>query len=165
LKLLIPGYTIRQGSILDRALLVNFMQRTYEDVFPGKNFSHLVLTVDQYFSQDTPLWWVEEVGEDGNIFSTLTSPSTPIACLWLGNVIDQVSGKRHGHIFLLYVIPQFRRRGIGKALMNYAEEWAIARGDSQIGLQVFSDNQAALNLYSQIGYQTQSLWMLKNLKK
>jgi len=156
------------------------MQQTYEEIFPGNNFFHLALTVEQYFSQDTPLWWVGEVGqvggENNNFFSTLPSlstpstptpstPSTPIACLWLGNVIDQVSGKRHRHIFLLYVLPKYRRRGIGKALMNYAEDWAIALGDSQIGLQVFTDNQAALNLYSQLGYQTQSLWMVKKLQK
>jgi ribosomal protein S18 acetylase RimI-like enzyme len=81
----------------------------------------------------------------------------------VGNAIDQVSGDRHAHIFLLYVVPEHRRRGIGKALMQYVEKWAIARGDRQIGLQVFQSNQPALNLYNQLGYQTQSLWMLKEI--
>jgi GNAT superfamily N-acetyltransferase len=139
------------------------MQRTYQEQFLDQDFSHLAHTVEQYFSRDTPLWWVDEeareqsVGSKGEIFS-------PVACLWVGNAIDQVSGDRHPHIFLLYVIPEHRRRGIGKALMDYIENWAKQKGDGQIGLQVFLSNTPALNLYHQLGYQEQSLWMVKSLQ-
>lgn len=163
---LLPGYCIRHGSSLDRALLVKFMQLTYQEMFPNQDFSHLAQTVEQYFSSQTPLWWVEEDGEmgrlgDGEDFTT--PPNHPIACLWMGNAIDQVTGDRHAHIFLLYVVPEHRRRGIATALMRYAEDWARNRGDRQMGLQVFQSNQAALNLYSGLGYQTQSLWLKKLL--
>lgn len=148
---LLPEYSIRAGSGLDRALLVKFMQRTYQELFQAEDFSHLARTVEQYFSKETPLWWVE-----------FSSPS-PVACLWVGNAVDQVRGDRGTHIFLLYVVPEHRQRGIGKALMRYVEDWARTRGDRQIGLQVFQSNQPALNLYNQLGYQTQSLWMVKSL--
>ena len=167
---LLPGYIIRRGSALDRALLLKFMQRTYQDLFPKEDFSHLEQTVRQYFSSDTPLWWVDFLGEGvkrDQGASTLSpsshSPTSPIACLWVGNAIDQVQGNRHAHIFILYVVPEHRRRGIGTALMRYVENWAIQRGDRQIGLQVFQSNKPALNLYNQLGYQTQSLWMVKFL--
>nr|WP_230966414.1 GNAT family N-acetyltransferase [Nostoc sp. NZL] len=165
------------------------MQRTYEDLFPNEDFSHLEQTVKQYFSSDTPLWWVEEEGEQGAGSreqgenssplhpspcpsasspcsipnAQFPMPNSPIACLWVGNAIDQVHGNRHAHIFILYVLPEHRRRGIGTALMQYVENWAIQRGDRQIGLQVFQSNKPALNLYNQLGYQTQSLWMVKFL--
>ncbi len=181
---LLPGYIIRRGSTLDRSLLFKFMQRTYQDLFPNEDFSHLEQTVNQYFSSDTPLWWVEEEREQGSreqgaegkevIFNSPPCPMPnaqspmphtqyPIACLWVGNAIDQVQGNRHAHIFILYVAPEHRRRGIGTALMQYVENWAIQRGDRQIGLQVFQSNKPALNLYDQLGYQTQSLWMVKFL--
>ncbi len=48
--------------------------------------------------------------------------------------------------------------------MHQAEDWAMARGDRQIGLQVFQSNQPALNLYHRLGYQTQSFWMIKPLE-
>ncbi|MGI8501044.1 MAG: GNAT family N-acetyltransferase [Hassallia sp.] len=184
---LLPGYNLRRGSTLDRALLVKFMQRTYQDMFPGEDFSHLARTVEQYFSSETPLWWVDFVGGEKGDLGTrgqgdletwrlggISSPAPsappaspasypPVACLWVGNSIDQVRGDRHAHIFLLYVIPEHRRRGVGKALMQYVENWAITRGDRQIGLQVFKSNQPALNLYNQLNYQTQSLWMVKSL--
>jgi ribosomal protein S18 acetylase RimI-like enzyme len=134
------------------------MKRTYQDIFPNQDFSHLSQTVEQYLSNDTPLWWVDFVGEQREDIYPF-----PIACLWMGNAIDQITGLRHAHLFLLYVVPEYRRQGVGKALMQYGETWAKARGDKQIGLQVFANNTPALNLYEQLGFQTQSLWMVKKL--
>jgi ribosomal protein S18 acetylase RimI-like enzyme len=149
----VAGYGLRSGSRLDRALLVKFMQRTYEELYPDRSFAHLAQTVEQHLTAGTLLWWVEAVGQ----------PSA-IACLWIGNATDQVVGDRHTYIFLLYVSPEHRHQGIGSALMHYAEAWAKKRGDRQIGLQVFHHNQPALSLYQKLGYQTHSLWMVKPLK-
>ncbi|MDP5339090.1 MAG: GNAT family N-acetyltransferase, partial [Nodularia sp. (in: cyanobacteria)] len=80
---LLPGYDIRRGSTLERSLLVKFMQQTYQDLFPQQDFAHLARTVEQYLSPDTPLWWVEYLREGD-------SPQPAIACLWVGNAIDQV---------------------------------------------------------------------------
>ncbi len=161
---LLAGYQLRTGSGRERATLVKFLQLSYQEFFPEQNdFSHLSTTVRQYFSKETPFWWVELA--DAVVSETLVprAVSQPVACLWLGNAIDQLKGDRHAHIFLLYVMPGHRRRGIGSALMGYAEDWARARGDRQIGLQVFQTNQPALNLYQQLGFQTQSFWMVKPL--
>lgn len=174
-SLLPPGYQFRTGSGLDRAILVKFMQRTYKELYPEKDFSHLVKTVEHYFSRETPLLWVEEAQDQETSGVEGSIPSYPIphalspiqnraiACLWIGTAVDQVKGDRHSHIFLLYVAPEHRRKGIGKVLMHHAEGWARARGDRQISLQVFQDNQPAVNLYHQLGYQTQSFWMVKFL--
>lgn len=160
------GYQLRGGSTLERPLLLKFMQRTYEERFPGGNFSHLAQTVDHYFCRETPLWWVDVVDGASEVTDAtlLRSPKNlSIACLWLGTAIDQLVGDRHTHVFLLYVEPLHRRKGIGSTLMQHAEAWARARGDRQIGLQVFESNQPALNLYRNLGFQTQSLWMVKPL--
>lgn len=138
-----------------RALLTQYMQWTYQELYPQqKNFSHLKETVNRYFSSNTPVWFVETI----NCSNPLT-----VACLWMGTAIDQQTGLRYAHIFLIFVTPEHRRRGIGKAIMEVAENWAKARGDRQIGLQVFPSNQAALDLYQNLGYHTQSLTMTKLL--
>ena len=135
-----------------RKLLTRFMELTYQELFPKqKNFDHLAVTVNQYLTQDTPLWWVEN-----STFET-------VACLWMGNAIDQVNGERYSQIFLLFVDPNHRRCGIGTSLMDLAQTWAINRGDRQIGIHVFANNQPALGLYEKMGFQTQSLLMLKSL--
>ncbi len=175
-SILVPGFVLRKGSGLDRALLVKFMQRTYRELHPNQNFGHLAETVDRHLSGGTPLWWVDAVDETWGgltdadaIHLRESSPNTtpqnqPIACLWLGNGIDQVQGKRYAHIMLLYVAPEQRRQGIGSALVSHAEQWARDRGDSQIGLQVFQNNHPALRLYQQLNYQTQAVWMVKALR-
>jgi ribosomal protein S18 acetylase RimI-like enzyme len=149
-----PTSQIRLGSTKDKALLVKFMQQTYQEMFPQQDFSHLKQTVEQYLSPETPLWCVD-----------ISPDSTPIGCLWMGNAIDQITNSRYAHIFLIYIIPEYRRQGIGKKLMEQAENWAQKRGDMQIGLQVFCQNTPAINLYNQLGYQTQSLTMLKYLNQ
>ncbi len=160
MKLLLPppnlpdGYQLCAGTTQNRALLVRFLQLTYQELFPQQpSFSHLAATVEQYFAQQTPLWWVVPSPQDLH----------PIACLWLGTAIDQVSGDRYAHIFLLYVTPQHRCHGIATALIEQAQHWAIARGDRQLGLHVFDNNLSALNLYQRLGFQTQSRLMLKSL--
>ncbi|MBW4664814.1 MAG: GNAT family N-acetyltransferase [Chroococcus sp. CMT-3BRIN-NPC107] len=127
------------------------MQKTYQELSPKQDFSHLALTVEQYLSRETPLWWVE-------------CDRAVVGCLWAGNAIDQITGDRIAHIFLLYVTPEHRCKGIAKALMNQVETWAIAKRFPAIGLQVFQTNDFALNLYNHLGYQTQSLSMVKPLK-
>lgn len=150
------GYQFRIGSSLDKARLSKFMTLTYRELFPDReDFSHLVQTVENYLSSDTPLWWVEWTRE--------ASESVTVACLWMGNAIDLVSGDRYAYIFLLYVAPEHRRRGIARALMHRAETWAAARGDRQIGLQVFSHNQVALDFYRRLGYEIQSFSVGKPL--
>ncbi|GAB4537842.1 MAG: GNAT family N-acetyltransferase [Pleurocapsa sp.] len=138
-----------------RPLLVHCMQSTYQELYPQqKNFAHLKETVQRYFSPQTPVWLVE----------TTDAPHPSIAaCLWMGTAIDQITGGKYAHIFLIFVTPQHRRRGIGKAMMKVAEDWAKDRGDRQIGLQVFPSNQAALNLYQNLGYLNQSFTMTKIL--
>lgn len=152
-EILISGYSIRLGSTCDRSLLVKFMNRTYKELYPHQDFSHLGRTVEQYFSTQTPLWWVEAV----------KGKNTPLGCLWMGSAINQISGDRISHIFLVYIHPQHRRQGIGSALITHGETWGKTRGNSQISLQVFTNNQPALNLYNKLGYQPQSLGLVKNI--
>ena len=176
-QMLIPGYNLRQGYFGERVLLLKFLQASYQELYPEQDFSHLRDTVADYLSRETPLWWVEvshqrrgaDVGADLHVEVAGGSPSAtssgePIGCLWVGNVIDQVGGTRHAHIFLVYVSPSHRRRGIGSALMAKAESWARQRGDRLISLQVFLSNQNALSLYEHQGYQPLSLFMHKSLE-
>jgi ribosomal protein S18 acetylase RimI-like enzyme len=150
---LIGEYWLRSGE--DWRWLVKFMQQTYQERSPEQDFSHLSQTVRQYLTEQTPFWLVEKSVPDNQ------RSLEPLGCLWLGNAIDQVTGDRYTHILLLYVEPAHRCQGIGSALIVYAENWAQQRGDRQIGLQVFCDNHGGLNLYQSLGYQAQSLSMLK----
>lgn len=150
----VAGYALREGSCLDRSRLLHFLSKTYEELAGTQTFHHLAETVERHLSPETPLWWVE----------TIAPPTQAVACLWLGNAIDQQQGDLHSYILVLYVVPRCRRQGIATALLTLAQNWARARGDRQLGLQVFADNAAALALYRKVGFHTHSLWLTKSLE-
>lgn len=148
-------YQLVTGSTINATSLLKFLQTTYQELYPEQqDYQHLKFTVDRYLSTQTPLWFVTTSDRDQTV---------NIACLWLGIAIDQINGIRHPNIFLIYVHPDHRRQGIGRALMVHAEAWSKAKGYSQIGLQVFATNQPAIALYQQLGYESRSISMMREL--
>jgi ribosomal protein S18 acetylase RimI-like enzyme len=146
-------YQLTIGGMIDAASLVKFLQLTYQELYPQQqHYQHLQITVDRYLSHETPLWFVTR-SEQNSV--------AKIGCLWLGIAIDQVNGLRHPNIMTIYVDPQHRRQGIGKALVEHAEAWAKTQGYTQMGLQVFTTNQPAIELYQQLGYQARSISMMR----
>ena len=55
-----------------------------------------------------------------------------------------------GSIGMLEVLPAYRRRGVGEALLRGAVRLALERGQYACG-QVFTDNQASLALQRKVG--------------
>jgi RimJ/RimL family protein N-acetyltransferase len=53
----------------------------------------------------------------------------------------------------LMVAASHRRRGIGRALLAAAEEWARGAAVSKLELHVFPHNEAAIALYEGFGYE------------
>ncbi|WP_168011902.1 GNAT family N-acetyltransferase [Halomonas salinarum] len=53
----------------------------------------------------------------------------------------------------LYVAPEARRQGVGRALMNAARTLAESRGVSQLRLQTQVENHAAKALYASLGWR------------
>lgn len=153
----LPGYELRLGSRRDRPLLAQFMRRTYQELGNVQTAAHLDATIEQHFSAETPLWWLYPTLPETNSLAQVQ----PVGCLWLGNAVDPLSGDRHAYVLLLYIDPNYRRQGLGTALMQQAIAWSQSRGDRQIGLQVFCQNQAAVRLYEKLGFSPQALWMTK----
>jgi GNAT superfamily N-acetyltransferase len=52
----------------------------------------------------------------------------------------------------VFVLPEWRNRGIGTALLEAAEGAAAARGDRGVSLAVSTGNASARRLYTRLGY-------------
>jgi ribosomal protein S18 acetylase RimI-like enzyme len=63
----------------------------------------------------------------------------------------------------LYVVPDGRRSGAGRALVNAALDSARARGCARIELDVDEDNEPALALYESCGFRLDSKGRGRNL--
>lgn len=57
------------------------------------------------------------------------------------------------HIVTVDVIEQARRRGVGGALMDTAEDWARVQGCRAVSLETAEDNAAAQTFYRKRGYE------------
>ena len=53
----------------------------------------------------------------------------------------------------LYIEPDFRRRGLGRALVTYAEELARERGAKGLKILTGDDNDEGQGLYRRMGYK------------
>jgi ribosomal protein S18 acetylase RimI-like enzyme len=64
----------------------------------------------------------------------------------------------------LYVDPAFRRRGLGRALIAYAEQLARARGASDLLIMTGVHNAAAQALYRAAGYDTYAVALNRKVR-
>ena len=55
----------------------------------------------------------------------------------------------------LYVVPEYRKQGIGEALIKAATEFAMADGAAFLQLETAVDNHNAQRLYESIGFNKQ----------
>lgn len=63
----------------------------------------------------------------------------------------------------LFVLPSFRRRGIGAQLIGAAENWARERGGAWLELGVYTFNEDARAFYEALGYGPVSTKLRKPL--
>jgi len=86
-----------------------------------------------------------------------------------GKIVATVMAGYEGHRgWLNYVAvdPEFRRRGLGKALLAEAERLLRQAGCPKINLQVRAANQAAISFYRRLGYDVDDVVSMgKRLEK
>jgi ribosomal protein S18 acetylase RimI-like enzyme len=83
--------------------------------------------------------------------------------LLLDALPDEVSLSPQAFVAYMAVEPDARRRGIGRALLNAAEELARERGLPTMAMMVTESNDPALRLYSSAGYRTERRLLCKSL--
>jgi len=70
-----------------------------------------------------------------------------------------------GSVYYVSARPDCQGRGVGRAIMEAAEEWLKARGVWKLNLMIREDNHAVRDFYSAIGYEREErLNMAKRLE-
>jgi ribosomal-protein-alanine N-acetyltransferase len=78
-----------------------------------------------------------------------------------GNLADRVAGfvvahpirRKYGRILTLDILPEARRYGLGIKLMTVCEARLRSLGCADVSLETAVDNEAAIRLYSKLGYR------------
>ena len=70
-----------------------------------------------------------------------------------------------GWVYYVAIAPDRQRGGLGRAIMQAAEDWLARRGVWKVQLLVRADNTDASHFYEQLGYRdTQSICFQKILE-
>jgi ribosomal protein S18 acetylase RimI-like enzyme len=70
----------------------------------------------------------------------------------LGENIDYFSEMKHGFIYDLYVLPQYRGKGISKDILNEGISKLKEQGYEEVRLNVYASNHAK-EIYKKLGFQ------------
>lgn len=77
-----------------------------------------------------------------------------------GEVVGAVMGGYDGHrgwIYSVAVRPEFRRQGIGRALLTEMERALVRRGCLKINLQVRTSNRDVIAFYEKLGFVVEEI--------
>lgn len=123
------GVTIREAEPADLIAIVRIEQSSFSQPWPFQAFQNFV---------GTPGFLVAASGGDviGYVVSDTARP-------W---------GTEVGHIKDIAVHPEYRRRGIGKRLLERALTVLLVEGVTRVKLEVRASNERAIALYEQYGF-------------
>lgn len=74
-----------------------------------------------------------------------------------------ISELSFGYVYDVFVEEEFRGKGVGKLLLEKAEDYCRKSGYSRIALSVSATNNTAINLYRRTGYQPERIDMAKEI--
>ncbi|WP_247686903.1 GNAT family N-acetyltransferase [Pseudoalteromonas luteoviolacea] len=73
--------------------------------------------------------------------------------------------EQHGYLGFMFVSPEFRGQGLNQKITQRLIDWAESKGIYDFYLDVYNDNQAAINAYQKLGFKPSLLEMKVNTKK
>ena len=104
------------------------------------------------------------LARDGNrIFVAEDESGARMGLLWYGVNRNLVTGEDEAWVYNVSVLPEWRGRGVGRALMEHAEALGRAGGFTTLGLMVAAHNEPAIALYQRMTFRTSTLVMRKPL--
>ena len=54
----------------------------------------------------------------------------------------------------MYTLPEARRKGVNKSIMEYLYDWSESKGVYEVRLDVYPNNPAAIKSYEKSGMKT-----------
>lgn len=89
------------------------------------------------------------------VLLALTANSMPVgfAELSIRNIVDGCATDHVAYLEGWYVVPESRRKGIGRALIRASEQWAVRLGCTEFGSDAEIDNEVSHAAHLRSGFQ------------
>jgi ribosomal protein S18 acetylase RimI-like enzyme len=150
---------IRPARATDRGFVMDLAPRLTEcGVVPARDLG-LMIARDQQVLADA----IERPTANASVFVAEDESGERLGFIHLNTIDDYYSGAAAAHVADLVVSPTAAGRGVGSALMDFAETWARERGFPLLTLHVFNANQRARELYAKLGFHEEWVRCIKRL--
>lgn len=136
--------TIRNASASDVSLLVHIIRASFRDV--AERFSLTPENCPKHPSNCAPAWIESAMKKDIRYF-ILECEGTPCGCVGVERVQPEVC-----YLERLAVLPQYRGRGFGRALVNRVLEQATSDGAERVEIGIIAEQHDLRDWYSNIGF-------------
>lgn len=150
--------TIREAQAADLPFIQSLSPSLAQVAKLGWHTDETVQTFqDDYITEmmaETPVPNVTLIAETGG---------TPAGFIHVREHTDEISGESCATVPLLAVSDTEQGAGIGTRLMEAAEQWAKARGFRLLHLEVFAANNPARGFYGKLGFEEETVIMVKPL--
>ncbi|MGE7602516.1 N-acetyltransferase family protein [Peribacillus sp. NPDC097675] len=101
---------------------------------------------------------IEPLLEKGNYYLIAIENDKLMGWILIGTNKDQFTDKTNGFIYELFVLKEFRGKGISKMLMRAGIDYLKQDGYSEVRLSAFAGNQA-IKLYEKLGFNIRTITM------
>lgn len=114
--------------------------------------------------RDELLRHLEEQPANSHLFVAEDADGTRVGFIHLQRTSDFFTRRGNCHVADLAVAPAHEGRGVGKALLAHAEQWARQHHCQLVTLAVFRGNERARALYEAAGYGVDLLRLAKPVR-
>ena len=142
--------TIRKATYQENQEILTYAQKVFKES-----------TMGLVENQELPL--MSSFSEDDGYYLVYSENNVMKGWLGLASTFNFYDGERVGMISEVYVIPEYRRKGIARQLCIEGIKNLKERGHHKVHLNVFAGN-GAKQLYQKLGFQEVSILMVKNIK-
>lgn len=66
---------------------------------------------------------------------------------------EYVKHQSYGYLGFMFVDPEFRGKGIGALLLANLKKWILSQGVTEVRLDVYDENEAAVRAYHKAGFK------------
>ena len=156
------GYVLRTASDEDRPFFNECMKES------------ILLSVNEKEKEHSDLWMddilsVTTIALDGNMMRSELliledSNKERKGMLWMGISRDQFTCEDTGYMLGVFVKEELRGKGLGKLLIECAEDWCRQHDLFSITLNVGSPNSCAVEIYEHMGFEPRSRVLKKRFR-
>jgi len=97
--------------------------------------------------------WQEEPEGMFVVQDTSSAPPRDVGFLWLNTKFSPHRKAKFGDVHYVHLIPEYRGRGVGRLLMQKADEYFGSKGVKTLRLGTAASYSASIKLYEKCGYQ------------